>query len=162
MCTFFRVPIVLGIAVLINGCASGVAFQNPHVQLPGPDTATVYLMRPKELIGRIVTFPVKLMGEPLLDVAPGTYATFSLRPGSYDITVGDDRSGGRPGMEVSRVSQTFPMSVSAGQTYYVELRSAAPTGGVFSWRVRSMNAEEGRALLNALERGPDPRPGPAK
>lgn len=115
-----------------HGCASKI---HKHSLLStegqGP-SAEVYIFRDESLIGGGLAVPVYLQGESLLRLERATYTKVFLKPGTYELQVGESVRGSAL-FSLSSYGPAFrSMTFEAGKTYFIHLkRESNPTlGGI--------------------------------
>ncbi len=72
--------VLLGCIVLLSSCASGPKFV-PVSDLKN-DEALIYVYRTSRILGAANTWIVRANGEPIGEIASGTYCAFRTKPGS--------------------------------------------------------------------------------
>lgn len=104
-----------------------------------PNMATVYIYRPKSIVGMALQPTVMLDGEDLLDARNGTVWTGKFKPGRYNFQMDDKKSGAE-------------LDLKAGEAYYMRVDIVA---GVFKGggRMTQVTGDQGTkdaAKLNPL------------
>ena len=85
--------------------------------------ATVHLYRESRVVARIYRAPIRLDGDPLLDLANGAVWTAKLAPGTYTFTANDRDVFS----DKDKNASSIKVDLQAGQTVYV--RASLVMGG---------------------------------
>lgn len=150
--------LVTVVAALMAGCASSpqpdsqpmatgtapssAAMTTPSSSTPAagdPDMATVYIYRPKSIMGMALQPTVMLDGQDLLDARNGTVWMGKFKPGRYNIQMDDKKSGGE-------------VDLKRGETYYmrVDIVTGMWKGGGRMTQVTSDQGMKDTQKLNPL------------
>lgn len=105
--SFVSVIIILGVALLLSGCASlGPVYQKPD-RIP-EDKGLVYLYRSSSFVGGGVSYDIKVGEIVITTLYNGGYYPYFAAPGEVELWAQTE----------SKSSVT--VDVKAGQTYYVK------------------------------------------
>jgi hypothetical protein len=111
--------LVTGLSLfLLAGCTSTLYTHPLRVSEPSEPSAELIIFRENAVMGSAWAIPVYLMNEKLARLRKGTYARFAIKPGNYDLRVGEESTW--TGLTPIRRS-TRSMNFVAGGKYFILL-----------------------------------------
>ncbi len=113
--TMTRAMISCLLIMFLWGCSSKVYMHPLLVTETSNASAEVYFFRKTTGFAALVSILIYLEGSKLVQLRNNTYSKVYLKPGIYDVTVGEDRE------EVGYPAFTRNFHFVAGQTYFVLL-----------------------------------------